>query len=420
MRNVGFLSRAFWIGAAIVVFESPAVAQDNAQAAKGPRLATLDERGLMLQSPDGGVKFHLGGRLHVDFGTGDSSLVSGEFPEHVDFRRVWIEPKLTIYDDLILNLQYDFSSNTTRVNNLLASYKGFSPFTVTVGNFKEPFSLDVLTSNNDIMFMERSLAAAFASGPAGRNTGAAVGTHGDNWTLAAGIFGGNINHSVDGVGLEGTVRATYAPILNAHEVLHFGISGNYHSLSDNVGASFSTTPESFLFDTALVSTGAIDDAEAIGRLGLEFAWAHGPFRVQAEYIAAEVDRETNPNAFFQGGYLQGGWVINGDAAPYVLQADTATEVGIFKRVQPGKDQRLSHGGSGVFEAVARYSAIDLTSHDIRGGFQQDLTIGLNWYPEPNARFMANYIHAWADPSASSLGGDDGDADIFQLRMQIAF
>jgi phosphate-selective porin OprO/OprP len=34
--------------------------------------------------------------------------------------------------------------------------------------------------------------------------------------------------------------------------------------------------------------------------------------------------------------------------------------------------------------------------------------------------MANYIHAWADPTANSVSGDDGQADIFQLRTQIAF
>ena len=224
-----------WLAFGMSILGSPAVAEDQAPAMKQDRLVSLDEHRLTIRSPEGDVTLHLGGRLHVDAGSGGSSAVTDEFPRHVDLRRLWLEPKLTIHDDLILNLQYDLSSETTPLNNVLASYRGFAPFTVTVGNFKEPFSLDVLTANNDIMFMERSLAAAFASGPAGRNTGAAIGTHGQNWTLAAGVFGGNINGRVDGSGIEGTVRATYAPILSAHEVVHFGISANYHSLAADTG-----------------------------------------------------------------------------------------------------------------------------------------------------------------------------------------
>src|SRR5262249_39988370 len=152
---------------------------------------------------------------------------------------------------------------------------------------KEPFSLDLLTANNDTMFMERSLAAAFQPGPAGRNVGGAVGMHGQNWTLAAGVFGGNINAAVGGDGIEGAVRATYAPILNDHQVLHFGISGAYRALDDGKSPSFSSTPESFLFNADLVDTGKIRDAQSTARLGLEAAWANGPFRVQGEYIATQ-------------------------------------------------------------------------------------------------------------------------------------
>ena len=82
---------------------------------------------------------------------------------------------------------------------------------------------------------------------------------------------------------------------------------------------------------------------------------------------------------------------------------------MFKREQPESAQRLSRGGMGVFEVAARYSAIDLTSRDIQGGFQQDVTLGLNWYPEPFIRVMANYIHAWANPTAHAVTGRPAEA-----------
>jgi phosphate-selective porin OprO/OprP len=235
------------------------------------------------------------------------------------------------------------------------------------------------------------------------------------------VFGGNINSNVDRGGLAGTLRATYAPVLSETQVVHLGIAGSYRSL-ERRGAevSFDTSPESFLFNASLVDTGTIENARAIGRIGLEAAWAHGPFRVQAEYIATNVERLAGRDVSFQGGYVQAAWVINGKSPRYALDADTATEIGVFKHVQLDSGQRLSSGGFGVFELAARYSAIDLTDRDIRGGIQQDMTAGLNWYPEPFVRVMANYIHAWADPTAETVTARPAQADIGQIRLQIAF
>ncbi|WP_245311002.1 OprO/OprP family phosphate-selective porin [Bradyrhizobium valentinum] len=422
MSKVGAaLRRRMSLMAAVVLMPGDAArADDRNQAATDKPLVRMDEHGFTLRSPDDIVNFHLGGRLHMDFGSGGSPAVTDAFPNNFAVRRMWIEPMLTINKDLIFNLQYDATSELTPIGNLLVSYKGFAPFTFTGGNFKEPFSLEVLTSNNNTTFMERSLMSTF-SPTAGRSTGFAIGTHGTNWTLAAGVFGRNINSSADHGGTAGTIRATYAPILTPNEVLHFGVAGSYRSLDQSrPDVSFASSPESFLFTAALVDTGTIG-ANAIGRLGLEFAWANGPFRLQAEYIATQVERVAAGHAAFQGGYLQAAWVINGKSPRYALDANVATEIGMFSRVQPESDQRVSHGGVGVFEVAARYSAIDLTSRDIQGGgFQQDVTLGLNWYPEPFIRVMANYIHAWANPTAQAVTGRSAEADIGQIRLQIAF
>jgi phosphate-selective porin OprO/OprP len=410
--------RMFLTVAAALMVADAVRADDPSQAATDRLRVLMDEHGFSLRSPDDFVNFHLGGRLHMDFGSGDSPAVTDAFPDNVAVRRLWIEPKLTINKDLIFNLQYDPTNESTPINNLLLSYKGFGAFTLTGGNFKEPFSLDWLTSNNDIMFMERSLANTFVPG---RNTGFAIGTHGQNWTVSAGVFGGNINSTVDHGGIAATIRATYAPILTSNEVLHFGVAGSHRSFDQaRPDLSFATSPESFLFKPALVDTGTIDGSRAIDRIGVEFAWANGPFRMQAEYTATQVERIAAGHVAFQGGYIQGAWVINGKSPRYALEADTATELGVFKRVQPESGQRLSRGGAGVFEVAARYSAINLTSGDIQGGFQQDVTVGLNWYPEPFIRVMANYIHAWANPTAQTVTGRAAEADIGQIRFQIAF
>ena len=318
---------------------------------------------------------------------------------------------------MIFDLQYDLTSRSSPINNLLLSYKAMGLLTITAGNVKEPFSFEQLMSNNDITFMERSLADTFAPG---RNTGFTVGLHGDRWTLAGGVFGGNINSNVGSGSLAGTARATYAPLMQDH-VLHFGFATSYRTFDrGGMDVSFGATPESFLFRTSLVDTDAIAGTRAVSRTGAEFAWAHGAFRIQSEYILTRVERERAGDLSFQGGYITAAWVLNGQGPKYSLDGKTATEIGIFKRVEPTKDQRVSHGGVGVFEAALRYSAVDLTSGDVRGGIQQDITAGLNWYPEPFLRVMANYIHAWADPTSALVTGRPAQADVGQLRIQVAF
>ena len=66
---------------------------------------------------------------------------------------------------------------------------------------------------------------------------------------------------------------------------------------------------------------------------------------------------------------------------------------------------------------ARFSEIDLNDDGVSGGRERDITAGLNWYPNPYIRLMANYIHV-----LDIEGGlhDHEDLDIFQVRAQVAY
>ncbi len=88
----------------------------------------------------------------------------------------------------------------TPINKLLLTYKGSSGVIVTVRNVKETFSLEQLESKNDTTFMERSLADMFTPP---RHTGFVMAGRGDWWSLSAGVFGGNINSTVDKGGIAG-------------------------------------------------------------------------------------------------------------------------------------------------------------------------------------------------------------------------
>src|SRR5262244_946644 len=121
--HAALLSRVPLIAAALILGDA-ARAEDRKEAAMDKPLTAFDEHALTLRAPDDSVNFHLGGRLHMDLGSAGSSGVASEF-DAAWIRRIWIEPKLTIDKDLIFNLQYDPSSQTAPIDNLLLRYKSF-------------------------------------------------------------------------------------------------------------------------------------------------------------------------------------------------------------------------------------------------------------------------------------------------------
>ncbi len=418
-------SRSPWPLAALLLATAslPALAIDGPPGPFGETL-TIDEKGITLKFPDDAATLRIGGRLQLDFGTGrvQQRGFGTVFDTPIAVRRSWIESTLTLGKELELAFQYDFAEPNRPINDAVVAYKGFKDVIVAIGNMKEPFSLNQLISDNNTLFTERSLADAFA--PA-RNFGFAVGTHGERWTAVTSVFGGNINNAAIGdQGIASTTRVTYAPWLSqdGYEVLHFGLAGSYRSLpNDGSALTLSSRSEAFLFARQFVNTGSIRDAASIGRVGLEAAWQSGPFRIQAEYILTEIGRFGGaPSLSFQGGYIQAGLLLNGKGRRYAIAPNYATEYAVFGGVQVEEAQRVSRGGTGVFELGLRYSAIDLEDRAIRGGIEQDFTAGVNWYPDRNIRFVFDYVRSHTSPSPASLNFNRRtiDADAFIGRAQL--
>ncbi len=383
----------------------------------GERLR-IDERGITLTFPDEAATLRIGGRLQLDFGAAGLRQpgLPEPFSDNLAVRRSWIESYLTLGKTLELAFQYDFAEPTRPISDAAIGWKGIPDTILTVGNMKEPFSLDQLISDNNTVFTERSLADAFA--PA-RNFGFAIGRTLGNWTAVVGVFGGNANTGIRSEGVSAAARLTAAPINTEAQVLHLGIAGNYRSLPrDEAPLQLSARSEAFLFARPFVDTGDIRDAASVGRVGLEAAYRHGPVLIQAEYIRTEVERFDGARPLsFQGGYIEASVVLNGAGRRYALTPDYGTTYAIFSGVRVGDAERVSNGGFGVFELAARFSAIDLDDGPVRGGIERDVSIGLNWYPDRNVRLMADYVRSHAAPSAIA-GGRTIDADTFIGRLQV--
>ncbi|MCI0591557.1 MAG: porin, partial [Gammaproteobacteria bacterium] len=311
----------------------------------------------------------------------------------------------TIYKVWDLKFEYEFTeSPPDGIRDAYIRYTGFKPTSLTLGNFKEPFSLEQMTRDLYLTFMERALPDVFAPS---RFLGAGVHTYGETWTAATGFFGNNVAEDApEGYGIP--ARVTFAPVHEETRVAHLGANFQWRSTGDDKVTRFRQRPESHVTDVRLVDTGTFD-ASSFTNAGAELAGAYGPWSVQGEYIGTWVDQAgSDPNVYFWGWYTQGSWFLTGESRPYNFSS------GIWENVKP--KQNFSWGdGWGAWEAAFRYSYLDLSDQDIDGGKQDDVTLGLNWYLNPNIRFMWNLIKV-----LDVKGGSFNDAKPFiaQMRAQV--
>jgi phosphate-selective porin OprO/OprP len=301
---------------------------------------------------------------------------------------------------------------------------------VRVGHFFEPFSLDRLTPNRYVTYLERNLGdQAFV--PA-RNLGIATfnNSPGERITWACGLFFTGSDNFGDDIGIREdgafTGRVTWLPWYDeasgGRSYLHLGLAGSVRHSDESV-IRFRAQPEARLGAATpnvpfFVDTGNIP-SQGSQLLGLEAAWVAGPFSVQSEYIHSPVDRIGGPDVVFNTWYVSGSWFLTGEHRPY---RRAMPQGGVFDRVRPVRNfllVRSAQGlelGPGAWEAAVRLSHLDLNDEDILGGELTNLTVGLNWYLTPYLRVSGNYIHAMlTDPDAGR-----GDADIFGLRVGYDF
>ena len=107
---------------------------------------------------------------------------------------------------------------------------------------------------------------------------------------------------------------------------------------------------------------------------------------------------------FHGGDLAATWLITGETREY------NTVGGYFKAVSPAKT--VFEGGPGAWEAVLRFSYIDLDSGNLRGGKFWRLTPMINWHLSDNLRL--EFAYGYGNLTRFDL---KGVTHFFQSRIQ---
>jgi len=392
----------------------PAATADTSASHNHPRAPVMVTReNPEIAAQDNSYKWRIGGRLHADAIAFNSDI--RDAGSGTQIRRARIGITGTFRKDWQAKFEYDFTgSGRGGIRDAYLRWSGQIPVAVTAGHFKVPFSLEEMASTNDFPFMERSLANAPVASLLSRQVGIGVSARiRDTMTLSGMVYstggaaapGGDVD---EGYGAGG--RATFAPINKPGRLVHLGLGGAYLNAAQNLKTpAFSSRPETG-FGLNILETGSLGSAtgpvKGISLLGLEGAVMYGPLSLEGEYILTDVTRRALADADFSGFYIQGSYLLTGESRRYNLNKGALSG--------PRPATVFGQGGIGAWELAMRFSRLDLNDGTVSGGRADDLTIGVNWYPLNNIRFMANYVSV-LDVTGGPFANDTPGA--FLLRMQ---
>ncbi len=402
------------------VAQKQAISQTQQAAASTGTKVSFAKGAPEISAPDGS-SFKVRGQVAADAAFFNSRKGGNDYNNGTEIRRARLGVDGTYKKAWVYRLEADFakssrddsSSQEIDLKDAFVGYQGIKNTKIIIGQQKTPNTLEQANSSYDQLFTEIPLMVeAFTNRlTAGGDykIGAQATYEGRNYLVSGGIFGENsaayggtstTSSAAQGVyhdeGWGPAARFVYTPIKDPTKLIHLGLSGYYRNTAGKKFIQFRSGPEVSVDSTRLIDTGGIKaDNYAFG--GLELAGVYGPFFLQSEYGVTKVDRVAGSNVSFDGGYAEISYTLTGESKPY--------KSGAFLRTKPDKPFDLGQGNWGAWEVAARYSTLNLNDKDIRGGTEDNWSLGLNWYPNDYIRFLVDYVNFHAKKNGVKQEGD---------------
>jgi len=330
---------------------------------------------------------------------------------------------------------------------------------VRVGNQQDWFSIEHIESARYLDFMERAPIMDAFSGP--NNNGYTPGVSFFNNTpnkmagLQLGVYKNNAYDSgyTFSVGNAFTYggRAIWTPYYDEESegryMVHTGFGTEYRTFNTTLapaqdGQNIRLRSRGDLrnvsatLDPNFTDTGNFF-ATGQAMIDPEIAVVWGPWLFQAEWTSSWFNgaRTTQnggvplDNVFMHGGYAETLYFLTGENRVYNRQTGT------FNQVVPKNNVNFCEGKYGAWQLGVRYDWMDMNSGLITGGRNQNGTIGLNWFLNPNVRFQFNAVFSYIDnapnnpaiPGAATIGSlqgakftGEGLITTLGTRMDISF
>ncbi|MGH8456954.1 MAG: OprO/OprP family phosphate-selective porin [Stenotrophobium sp.] len=403
------------IAAAIVMASTSAAYADSASS----------NGGLTVKSDDGRFEATLGGRVHFDgalLNADTANQTANNEASGFYFRRVFISLNGKAYG-WMYKIDDDVSSTTTPAAGFNEVWLGkkFGDNTVYLGQAHPWRSLDELASNNELVFMERNALSANGLFGGRDYTQGVYYKYASNglWLGASGYSQTKAGKgTTEGTG--GNARVAYAPINAPGALLHVGVTYSVDQFdlnatnpgfgSPTAGYSTAYSKSGATFNVfSFAATPAVTSAK-VNTATAELMGIIGPVFLQGEYGTAKYKDDTpgtNPNngQTVNAYSATASWFVTGESRVY--KADNAS----YGTPKP-------KSVDGAVEVAVRY---DNVKNKDTGAKVDSITLGANYYVNPNVRFMLDYAICKADKTSGlAAGATEAKPKALMARAQFAF
>ncbi len=361
-----------------------------------------------------------------------SQATIGDLQNGYGFRRVRLGAQGTIEDSASWVSEVELAGGNVRLRDVFVGLDAIPGVQqLRIGHFREPYSLEGMTSSNFITFLERAPTNVIS--PA-RNTGVCGFWWSEDerilFTLGSFRDGTDSNgqSTGDGDNWAFTTRLTGLPVYEPDEtdfrLVHLGgalsqrvppngvinftprTGSNILTVEDNPGSPF------------LPSLNVPADSYQL--YNLQAASVRGPLSVQAEWLATSVQQSDAGLIFVHGMYVSGSYFLTGEHRSYNRTRGSFDRVNVLRPVV--REGKTEDSGIGAIELAARFAYFDLNSPhlplnangDPVGTQLYQLTFGVNWYLNTSTRVMFDYTAGMPD----KVGFDPTVAHIFGVRTAI--
>ena len=387
---------------------------------------SVTENGIGLKSKDGNNTIQLTGRIHMDYrhytpdyGVGQTT---DSYQNIAEMRRGRFGVRGQFAKDFKYQLLANFgasdgfSSTSSTADEMWVNYAANPEMQFQFGLFKMPFSLEQLTSSNNLDFMERSLIGQNDSEliPA-KETGFmlhGVPKPGLTYAIAASRGKANKNAEFDGFDYIGRVTTNIAELTGSKAyTAHLGAAYSTGEIKGGV-IPVSGRTESRM-QSAWFTGSALSGDTIRTRQGLEAAFAYEGFKVQGEQFNFKYDPLTGNNQEIKGYYVQAVYNLTGESHAY--------KDGAFGWIKPNNP--IDKGGKGAWQVGVRMSEFDASTITVATGKSNRataMTYGITWFCTDNLRFMVNYIDTKFDSLVGSSGSRVNGEKAIMFRSQLSF